>query len=67
MPKFPRRQNQDGSIDSICTKCFRTVANGQTEAYLLEQEKHHSCRVRDLHHIQHHQSHAKIAASHHVA
>lgn len=40
---FARRRNHDGSIDSICYKCFRTVASAHTEAELQWAEKQHDC------------------------
>jgi hypothetical protein len=38
---FPHRQNADGSFDSICTECFRTVATAPTEAHLEAAETVH--------------------------
>jgi hypothetical protein len=43
IPLFPRRQNRDGSFDSICRLCFATVGNGKTEEELEEVEKKHVC------------------------
>ena len=40
---FPHRQNPDGSFDSICPKCFRTVATRQNEADLAQAERDHVC------------------------
>jgi hypothetical protein len=40
---FVRRKNQDGSVDSICTRCYVTVATGsETELELAEST--HQCR-----------------------
>jgi hypothetical protein len=41
--KYPHRVNLDGSWDSICTRCFLTVANCKTEGELAEFEKTHVC------------------------
>ena len=33
---FPHRRNKDGSLDSICLKCFATIGSQRTEpAYNL--------------------------------
>jgi hypothetical protein len=40
---FPHRHNPDGSIDSICSECFRTVATAFTEAQLQAAERVHGC------------------------
>jgi hypothetical protein len=42
-PFFPHRRNKDGSFDSICLKCFATVASHMTEEQLQEQDKKHIC------------------------
>lgn len=41
--KFVRRVNRDGSVDSICTHCFITVATG-SDAELDGAEAIHQCR-----------------------
>jgi len=41
--KFPDRLNQDGSCDSICLKCFATVANTRTEIELTALDRIHAC------------------------
>jgi hypothetical protein len=38
---FPHRRNPDGSFDSICTECFRTVATAPAEAQLEAAETVH--------------------------
>jgi len=43
LPAFPHRHNSDGSFDSICAKCFATVANSKLEGELEEPEKQHVC------------------------
>lgn len=40
---FPHRRNPDGSFDSICLKCFRTVATQRNEADLAQAERDHVC------------------------
>jgi hydroxyethylthiazole kinase-like sugar kinase family protein len=40
---FARRQNRDSSIDSICTKCFQTVASAQSESELAVSDQSHVC------------------------
>ena len=45
---YPHRQNWNGSYDSICIFCFRTIANRSTEADLVEDERGHVCAEWDL-------------------
>jgi hypothetical protein len=40
---FAHRHNFDGTWDSICTKCFLTVASEWAEDGLLMHERHHNC------------------------
>jgi hypothetical protein len=40
---YPHRQNRDGSFDSICLKCFATVANAKEVTELKSYEKEHIC------------------------
>jgi len=42
---FSRRQNDDSTIDSICTRCYQTVASGDrsTELGLVSAEQNHVC------------------------
>jgi len=42
-PRFPHRQNQDGSYDSICTTCLLTVASAWNEKDLACHEATHIC------------------------
>jgi hypothetical protein len=42
-PKFARRRNKDSSIDSICTKCFVTIASMDSEEELVAPEEIHVC------------------------
>jgi hypothetical protein len=45
---FPRRQNPDGSFESICSQCFVTVATSLIEARLQRAESEHECKGFDL-------------------
>lgn len=40
---FPRRANGNGTYDSICPKCFRTIATSFHAALLLAAERDHRC------------------------
>jgi hypothetical protein len=40
---FAHRHNLDGSWDSICTKCFLTIATERSEDRLLMHEHCHDC------------------------
>jgi hypothetical protein len=40
---FPHRRNKDGSFDSICLKCFATVASRMTQDQLKEFDQKHVC------------------------
>jgi hypothetical protein len=40
---FRHRHKQDGSYDSICTTCFRTIATELTEPSLDQAERAHQC------------------------
>lgn len=37
------RKNSDGTWDSICLSCFRTIARAEVEAKLRQQEREHDC------------------------
>ena len=41
--QFAHRTNEDGSIDSICLKCFITVATESSESDLERAEHDHTC------------------------
>jgi hypothetical protein len=43
LASFAHRRNPDESFDSICTKCFQTVACEDSEGKLIAREEHHSC------------------------
>lgn len=42
-PSFAHRHNKNGTIDSICKKCFSTVATSNWEFALEPQELAHVC------------------------
>lgn len=41
--KFAHRANEDGTLDSICPRCFVTIANSTWEADLERVEMAHVC------------------------
>jgi hypothetical protein len=41
--KFPRRRNKDGSYDSICLRCFATVARSKVNEEIPQGEQVHVC------------------------
>lgn len=43
LPDFVRRPKSDGTTDSICTRCFLTVATATWEADLDSAEQGHEC------------------------
>jgi hypothetical protein len=43
LTSFAHRRNFNGSYDSICTKCFATVAIGEKEEALSPSESTHVC------------------------
>ena len=43
---FHRRNNRDGTVDSICLICFRTVGPAETTLQLSEFERRHLCEDR---------------------
>lgn len=47
-PDFPHRRKPNGKFDSICIRCFLTVATADTEADLKAAESAHDCRGFDL-------------------
>ena len=40
---FAHRTNKDGTVDSICKKCFRTVGTAEEAAPLKVLEDAHVC------------------------
>jgi len=45
---FAHRRNHDSSFDSICTKCFNTIASADSELKLIPHEEQHSCDPYEL-------------------
>lgn len=43
---YAHRKNQDGTFDSICLYCFRTIASAENESDLDASEKRHSCDAK---------------------
>jgi hypothetical protein len=45
---FVRRENADSTTDSICIKCFRTIAKGPSgKVDLISAERNHECEPTD--------------------
>jgi hypothetical protein len=40
---YVHRHNSDGTHDTICLECFRTVSGAINEAELLDAEQIHQC------------------------
>jgi hypothetical protein len=40
---YAHRSNDDGTFDSICLRCFRTVTTAYSEPELVFGEAQHSC------------------------
>ena len=41
--QFLHRVNRDGSFDSICMRCFQTIASTHCETALMGTEHRHEC------------------------
>jgi hypothetical protein len=41
--EFPHRTNPDGTIDSICPRCYATIGNARWETDLKRPEADHVC------------------------
>ena len=50
--QFCLRLNRDGTLDSICLKCFLTVSHGKSEADCAQLEKNHVCNPYDVERFQ---------------
>jgi len=46
--EFPHRMNRDGTIDSICPRCFSTIGRSTWEADLDRMEAAHLCEPARL-------------------
>jgi hypothetical protein len=40
---FARRQNHDATTDSICTRCYQTIASSENASDLAVYEEAHLC------------------------
>ena len=40
---FARRRKEDSTVDSVCTRCYRTIATDRSESKLVEAEEAHFC------------------------
>jgi hypothetical protein len=45
---FPQRRNADGSFDSICPRCFITVARHMARPEIETEEQNHICSEINL-------------------
>jgi hypothetical protein len=50
LPFYPHRQNPDGSFDSICLRCFATVATAMEIGQLRSYDKVHVCDATSIAH-----------------
>jgi hypothetical protein len=44
---FARRQNGNGSVDSICTQCYQTIASANDASKLAILEQSHVCNLHE--------------------
>jgi hypothetical protein len=47
-PSFQHRSNVDGTFDSICLRCYRTIDSSPEEHWLAKPESTHICSQQDL-------------------
>jgi hypothetical protein len=40
---FARRRKEDSTVDSVCTRCYRTIATDRSESKLVAAEEAHFC------------------------
>ncbi len=40
---FAHRRNYDSTVDSICARCYQTIANGESYVTLSGAEENHLC------------------------
>ncbi len=59
MSGFTHRPNNDGSVDSICLRCFRTIASDKNGRSLDVMELQHECDPADLMRLEHFESNKK--------
>jgi len=48
MNEYTHRKNSDGSFDSICMSCDRTVGSTPTEEKLADLERAHVCSAASM-------------------
>jgi hypothetical protein len=53
MSGFAHRPNNDGSVDSICLRCFRTIASDKNGRSLDMMQLQHECDPADLMRFEH--------------
>jgi hypothetical protein len=46
--KFIRRDNKDGTVDSVCRNCFVTIATARWKSDLEREESKHVCETYGL-------------------
>ncbi len=51
-PFFPHLRNLDGTFDSICPYCYRTISHEQSELHLEKSERAHRCSQEDARYIE---------------
>jgi hypothetical protein len=44
---FARRHKEDSTVDSVCTRCYQTIATDRNESKLVEAEEAHFCEPND--------------------
>ncbi|MEZ2347987.1 hypothetical protein [Terriglobus sp. RCC_193] len=68
---YSHRKNPDATFDSICHRCFSTVATESSEAALAKHEQQHECgalsQARALMHKDGYMSERFVRASIHAA
>ena len=50
---FAHRENPDGTYDSICRRCYSTVASEHDQDDLLSQEAEHICDEDTVERLEH--------------
>lgn len=48
-PSFQHRTYKDGTCDSICLWCYRTLTSARQQQWLAHEESIHTCTLLDLH------------------
>lgn len=51
VPMYTHRRNADGTVDTICHKCYATVTNRPSEAGLDASEHEQVCDLQVLQHF----------------